>query len=50
MYLIQGNMHLERSNYKSAIQSFERALARLRDSREPLPLVVSLARFLADLN
>ncbi|KAN0094879.1 hypothetical protein V8E55_003166 [Tylopilus felleus] len=42
MYLIQGNAHVERSNYQSAIQSFECARARLPYYSHPLPLVVSL--------
>jgi tetratricopeptide (TPR) repeat protein len=42
MYLMQGNLHMKRSNHESAIQSFERARAQLHDHRDPVPLVVSL--------
>ena len=50
MYLIQGNAHVQRGNYQSAIQSFEHARARLTYCWNPLPLVVSLASFLTGLS
>ena len=50
MYLIQGNTHVECNNYQNAIQSFERARARLPYCWPPPPMVVSLASLLTGLN
>ncbi|KAN0087882.1 WD40-repeat-containing domain protein [Tylopilus felleus] len=42
MYFLQGNTYMERSNYESAIHSFERARKQLRHCRNRPPLVISL--------
>ena len=49
MYFLLGNMHMEGSNYESAIDSFERARVQVRRYENQLPLVVSLVISLTGL-
>jgi hypothetical protein len=46
MYLLLGNSHMESSDYKGAIHSFERAQAQIRNHAEPRLVTISLVGFL----
>ena len=46
MYLLLGNLQMERSDYEGAIQSFEHARAQIRHNESRSLLVVSLVSFL----
>lgn len=50
MHLSLGDLHVESSDYESAIQSFERARTQMRHHRSRPLLVVSLVRFLTALS
>ena len=46
MYLLLGDLNVDRGNHERAIQLFQHAQAKLGDRTSQVPLVVSLVNFL----